>query len=117
MTNRRLLVLRNRRPPRLNLTDTLVPYTTLFRSTSLLDALFADRHRRGSVAILVLMALDLGDVAFQLVLFFLGAHRRLGGMLGLFAQQRVAVFLRNLVIIGMAFAEGQESVVIAAIFD
>src|SRR3546814_2185224 len=38
-------------------------------------------------------------------------------MLGLCAQQRVAVFLRNLVIIGMDFAEGQESVAIAAIFD
>src|SRR3546814_8386986 len=88
-----------RRPPRSTRTDTLFPYTTLCRS---------DRHRRGSVAILVLMALDLGDVAFQLVQVFLGAHRRLGGMLGLFAQQRVAVFLRNLVIIGMDFAEGQE---------
>src|SRR3546814_3964433 len=69
-----------RRPPRSTRTDTLFPYTTLCRS---------DRHRRGSVAILVLMALDLGDVAFQLVQVFLGAHRRLGGMLGLFAQQRV----------------------------
>src|SRR3546814_4918522 len=63
------------------------------------------------------MALDLGDVAFELVEILLGAHRRLGGMLGLFAQQRFAVFLRDLVIVGVDFAEGQEAVTVAAIFD
>src|SRR3546814_9644604 len=50
-------------------------------------------------------------------LILLGAHRRLGGMLGLFAQQRFAVFLRDLVIVGVDFAEGQEAVTVAAIFD
>src|SRR3546814_2625953 len=63
------------------------------------------------------MPLDLGDIAFQLVEVFLGAHRRLGSMLGLFAQQCVAVFLRNLVIVGVDFAEGQKAVAVAAIFD
>jgi len=38
-------------------------------------------------------------------------------MLRLFAQQGFAVFLRNLVIVGVDFAEGQEAVAIAAIFD
>ena len=41
----------------------------------------------------------------------------LGGMLGLFGQQRVAVGLGDLVIIGMDFAEGEEAVAIAAIVD
>ena len=38
-------------------------------------------------------------------------------MFGLFAQQRVAVGLRNLVIVGMDFAEGEEAVAIAAVVD
>src|SRR3546814_17893841 len=38
-------------------------------------------------------------------------------MVGLFAQQRFAVFLRDLVIVGVDFAEGQEAVTVAAIFD
>ena len=41
----------------------------------------------------------------------------LGGMFGLFGQQRVAVGLGDLVIVGMDFAEGQEAVAIAAIID
>ncbi len=38
-------------------------------------------------------------------------------VLGLFAQQRFAVGFWDLVVIGVDFAEGQESVAIAAIID
>jgi len=38
-------------------------------------------------------------------------------MLGFFGQQRVAVGLRNLIIVGMDFAEGQEAVAVSAIID
>jgi len=41
----------------------------------------------------------------------------LGGMLGLFAQQRVAVRLGDLVIVGMDFTEGEETVTIPAVID
>ncbi|CUS45344.1 hypothetical protein MGWOODY_Smn815 [hydrothermal vent metagenome] len=48
----------------------------------------------------------------------LGAQRSLfGGVLGLFAQQRVAIFLGDLVIIGMDFRKGEETVAIAAVID
>src|SRR3546814_7522246 len=56
-----------RGPPRSTRTDTLFPYTTLFRS--------------------------------------------------LFAQQRVPVFLRDLIIIGVDFRKGEEAVAVAAIID
>jgi hypothetical protein len=63
--------------------------------------------------------------------FFVGSGRRflvvvelgrtqpffLGGMLRLFAKQRIAVRLRDLIIIRVDFAEGQEAVAIAAIID
>ena len=38
-------------------------------------------------------------------------------MLGFLAEQRVAIRLGDLVIIGVDFAEGQEAVAIAAIID
>ena len=41
----------------------------------------------------------------------------LGGMFGLFGQQRVAVGLWNLIIVRMDFAEGKKAVAIAAIVD
>ena len=41
----------------------------------------------------------------------------LGGVLGLLAQQRLAVLARDLVIIGVDFGEGQEAVAVAAIID
>ncbi len=41
----------------------------------------------------------------------------LGGMLGLFGQQRIAIRLRDLIIVGMDFAEGEEAVAVAAIID
>src|SRR3546814_14182340 len=37
-----------RRPPRSTRTDTLFPYTTLFRSLRLLGTLLYDRHQRGT---------------------------------------------------------------------
>ena len=81
-------------------------------------AVFADGFgRRRLVAIVVVMILDVGDIALELVEVVLGALRRGSGMLGFLAEQRFAVFLRNLVIVGVDFAEGQEAVAIAAIFD
>src|SRR3546814_6926544 len=80
----------------------------------------ADGFGRRCVAILVfvfVVIFDVGDIAFQFVEVFFGALRGGGGMFGLFAKQRVAVFLRNLVIIGVDFAKGEEAVAIAAIFD
>ena len=41
----------------------------------------------------------------------------LGGVLGLFAQQRLAILLGDLIIIGMDFAEGEKPVAVAAIID
>src|SRR3546814_7956240 len=64
----------------------------------------ADGFGRRSVAILVfvfVVIFDVGDIAFQFVEVFFGALRGGGGMFGLFAKPRVAVFLRNLVIIGV----------------
>src|SRR3546814_13362866 len=80
----------------------------------------ADGFGRRCVAILVfvfVVIFDVGDIAFQFVEVFFGALRGGGGMFGLFAKQRVAVFLRNLVIIGVDLAKGEEAVAIAAIFD
>src|SRR3546814_11208077 len=37
-----------RRPPRSTRTDTLFPYTTLFRALRLLGTLLYDRHQRGT---------------------------------------------------------------------
>ena len=88
----------------------------------LIVAVFAHRFGRARgvaiiVTVIVVMIFDIGDVAFELVEVILGALRRCGGMFGLFAKQRLAIFLRNLVIVGVDFAEGQEAVAIAAIFD
>ena len=41
----------------------------------------------------------------------------LGGVLGFLAKQRFAIRLRDLIIIGVDFAEGEEAVAIAAIID
>src|SRR3546814_3707271 len=41
----------------------------------------------------------------------------LGGVFGLLAQQRVTIRLGDLVIIGMDFAERQESVAVATVID
>ena len=41
----------------------------------------------------------------------------LGGELGLLAEQRLAVFARDLVIVGVDFGEGEETVAVAAVID
>ena len=53
------------------------------------------------------------------VVFVLGSAQALflGGVFGLFAKQGVAVGLRNLVIVGVDFAEGEEAVTVCAIID
>src|SRR3546814_18819164 len=45
--------LRIRRPPRSTRTDTLFPYTTLFRSDACIDAIFLDRAEVGDGAVAV----------------------------------------------------------------
>ena len=63
----------------------------------------------------------LGVVALGviLVIVVLGSAQALflGGVLGLFAEQGFAVGLRDLVIVGVDFAEGQEAVAVSAIVD
>src|SRR5690606_18872175 len=80
-------------------------------------AVFAVAGRIAILVLVMIMTLDVGDIAFQLVQILFGAHRGFGGVFGLFAQQRFAIFLGHLVIIGMDFAERQEAMAIAAIFD
>ena len=58
------------------------------------------------VAMMIIVILEIGT---QRGLFL--------GMLALFTQQCFAIFARNLVIVGMDFAERQEAVAIAAIID
>src|SRR3546814_6557274 len=73
----------------------------------------ADGFGRRCVAILVfvfVVIFDVGDIAFQFVEVLFGALRGGGGMFGLFAKQSVAVFLRNLVIIGVDLAKGEEEI-------
>ena len=62
-------------------------------------------------AVVVMMRVDPGIVIFPAQPLFLG------GMLGLFAKQGVAVGLGDLVIIGVDFAEREEPVPVAAIID
>ena len=53
-----------------------------------------------------------------LILVIIGAQRGLFlGMCAFLAQQRLAIFARNLVIVGMDFAESEEAVAIATIID
>src|SRR3546814_19306673 len=73
----------------------------------------ADGFGRRCVAILVfvfVVIFDVGDIAFQFVEVLFGALRGGGGMFGLFAKQRVAVFLRHLVILWVDLAKGEEAV-------
>ena len=60
-------------------------------------------------------------IVIQLVvvrLIFGGAKALfLGGVLGFLAKQRFAVGLRDLVIIGVDFAEGEEAVTVSAVID
>ena len=70
------------------------------------------------IGVVVIVALDVvGEVAV-IDRILLGAQRRfLGGVLGLFAQQRLAILLGDLVIIRVDLAERQEAVAIAAVID
>ena len=62
--------------------------------------------------------LDLSVVMLVAIVILGGAQPFfLGGVLGLLAEQSFAVGLRDLIIIGMDFAEGQEAVAVAAIID
>ena len=63
------------------------------------------------VVAMIVMVLALG------VIFGRAQPLFLGGVLGLLAQQGVAIGLGDLVIIGVDFAESEESVAIAAIVD
>ena len=51
------------------------------------------------------------------IIAFVAKPLFLGGMLGFLFEERVAIGFRDLVIIGMDFAEGEESVPVAAIVD
>ena len=51
-----------------------------------------DDDGSSAVEFVLVGTLDFGDIAFQLVQVVLGAHRRGGGMFGLFAKQRLAIF-------------------------
>ena len=52
------------------------------------------------------------------IILDLGAQRGLFLRMGaLFLQQRLAILARDLIIVGMDFAEGQEAVAVAAIID
>ena len=77
--------------------------------------------RLGRVLILMMMSrLDQLDpvLARVLVILDLGAQRGLFlGMGALFLQQRLTVLARDLIIIGVNFAESQETVTVAAIID
>src|SRR3546814_8636266 len=53
------------RPPRSTRTDTLVPYTTLFRSTLLIDIF---RRRRGIIARKIPLAHILMEIEFEILL-------------------------------------------------
>src|SRR3546814_16503547 len=58
-------------------------------------------------------------IAFVVVFVGVARTQRLlfGGVFRLFAQQRVPVFLRDLIIIGVDFRKGEEAVAVAAIID
>ena len=68
------------------------------------------------------LVVDLEDIlvaiAFVAVVIFGGAQPLFfGGVLGLLAEQRFAISLGDLIIIGVDFAERQEAVAIAALVD
>ena len=65
------------------------------------------------------LAILIGGVVLFLVRLVLGVAQPLflGGLLGFFAEQGVAVGLGDLVIVGVDFAEGEEAVAVSAIVD
>jgi hypothetical protein len=80
-----------------------------------LAGLFAAFELLGDVGIYPAIVLEALDIVLVVTLFvvrvIVGAQGcLLGGMLGLFAEQRVAVFFGDLVVIGVDLAEGEEAV-------
>ena len=72
--------------------------------------------------IVVVIVIDRVDrpafvVAVELVLGFGAQCGFLGGVLRLLAQQRVAILLGDLIVIGVDLAEREEAVAIAAVID
>ena len=66
------------------------------------------------------MLLDFDDAAVRafLAVELCGPQSRLFlGMLGFLAEQSLPILLRNLIIIGVDFGEGEETVPVAAIID
>src|SRR3546814_644740 len=71
----------------------------------------------GVVVPFLLLLLRVG-AAFLVAIVLGGAQPLfLGRVLGFLAEQRLAILLGNLVVIGMDFAEGQETVAVATIID
>src|SRR3546814_12135880 len=71
------------------------------------------------VIVVAIVAILLDMIAFVVVFVGVARTQRLlfGGVFRLFAQQRVPVFLRDLIIIGVDFRKGEEAVAVAAIID
>ena len=71
------------------------------------------------VAMIVVAVVAIVVVMIVVVIAKVGAAQPLflGGMLGLFGEQGVAVGLGDLVVIGMDFAEREKAVAIAAVID
>src|SRR3546814_11518499 len=71
------------------------------------------------VIVVAIVAILLDMIAFVVVFVGVARTQRLlfGGVFRLFAQQRVPVFLRDLIIIGVDFRKGEAAVAVAAILD
>ena len=62
--------------------------------------------------VIVMMAID------DIIIAFGCAQRRFfSGMLCLFTKQRFAIFLRDLIVIGVDFRKGEEAVTVSAVID
>ena len=115
--------------------DLVAAAQILALATKLVGGAFIDRRRVGAgaglgcFAFVVVMIAFLGDVVVRSVVVMMRVEAALifliitaqplflGGMLGFFAEQGIAVRLGDLVIIGVDFAEGEEAVAIAAVID
>ena len=72
----------------------------------------------GTIITTVIVMMDVATI-IVIIIMILGSAQALflGSMFGFFAKQCFAVFLGNLVIVGMDFAEGEEAVTTAAVID
>src|SRR3546814_17456553 len=105
-----------RRPPRSTRTDTLFPYTTLFRSCLGVDILSTDRrgvpvgrgngHHSINGPVDQIRSIERYAIVLVLKLFLLPV----GGQPGLRATE-IAVVGQRLIIAAMAFEKGRETVV------